>query len=882
MDTRSSVETDASATATLADTRGAGRSKEPEPPDPARGSNIGRYLVLERLGAGAMGVVFAAYDPELDRRVAIKVLHARHGGERAQARLVREAQALARVTHACVVAVHDVGLHEGRVFLAMEYVEGQTLRAFMADTTRGLDERLRVLLRAGEGLAAAHRAALVHRDFKPDNVMIAASGEVKVMDFGLARASEGESSSLDDERSGSLDAGGPVSRLAATHELTQIGAMVGTPAYMAPEQLASLPADALSDQFAFAVTAYEALYGVRPFVGGNLSALALAISEGRIAEPPKHARVPAWLRRVLLRALASDPGLRWPDLDSLLRAMADDPIRARRRRWFTGGALGLSAGAGALIASLLAGPDPSPAPACDELVAGLEGRWTEAARTELELALGQDAAASSVVQALDDYAAAWDAATFDNCTRTRVELAQSERVHELRAECLRHRQIAFEELVRVLGEGQGERNRAVEAAAHLPAIATCSDVAALELEPAPPSDPTLRGEVELLRDEIAALEPLVELRGGKQRARELAARADELPYPPVQAEAALIAGRALALADLLDEGVARLRQAYFLALTSGHARTQARAATELVYAVGYLQQDHRGGREWAEHALAIVARVDEGGLLEADVQHSLAVLLDAAGDHGAALAANGRAYAIRRRLLPVNHPDLARSLNSMGNLHHSLGQLERARSDHEQALAIRTAIFGPDHPITSGSLNNLALTLRDLGELERARELFEQAVASLERSGSQGNNLARSLTNLAEVERRLGHLARARELEQRSLALRRASVGDLHPEVADSIVGLARIALAEGELEQAELHARDGVARLTRDFAAGHPETFAANVVLASVLEARGQIDEAARVLAAAFAESRVEELEASDLAEAKALLRRVGAADPP
>ena len=886
-----SFDASAEATRTLADTRAEGHAAGPAP-TLERGQNIGRYLVIERLGAGAMGVVFAAYDPELDRRVAIKVLHARYQGERAQARLVREAQALARVTHPHVVAVHDVGVHEQRVFLAMQYVEGQTLRGYLADPSHTLAERLALLARAGEGLAAAHRAGLVHRDFKPDNVMIGARGEVKVMDFGLARSQASDASSDVDWTSSiegaSALSSAPASRLAAP-DLTQAGAMIGTPAYMAPEQLAGLAADARSDQFAFAVTLYEALYGVRPFVGANLSALALAISEGRIADPPKHHRVPPWLRRVVLRGLASNPSERWPDLDEFVRALAHDPLRTRRRRLFGGSALGLSAVGGALIAWLVASPS-APARACSELGQGIEGRWGEDQRATLERTLGQDsitrASTTTLLETLDAYAEAWDRTNHANCAASEIDHSQTPRVHDLRVACLRHRKIAFEELVRALGERRGPSSEskaqvwAVEASARLPAIEVCSDIAALELEPALPTDPERRAEVEQLRDDFAALEPSIALGTTRavERARALAARAEATDDPPVRAEAALVLGRTLAATDTLPEAVEQLRQAYFLAMSCGHVRTQAEAAIALVYAVGYLQQSHAQGLEWAEHALAIVARFGEGGLIEAEAQHTLGVVLDAVGEHAASLIANQRAFEIRRALLPAIHPDLARSLNALGNLHHTLGQLERAREDHEQALAMRIELFGPDHPILVGSLNNLALALRDLGQLEAAKRALERAVALVERSGGPTHNgLARPLTNLADIERRLHHPARARELAERALTIRRANVGDLHPEVADSIVALAEIAIDEGELERAETLALDGLARLRRDFAPGHPEIFAATLVLASVLEADARPDEAARVLVAALAESRVEELEAADLEGAKALLERVG-----
>jgi len=816
------------------------REREPSLLSPTRGQSIGRYIVIERLGAGGMGVVFAAYDPELSRRVAIKVLHGHQRSSTAQARLLREAQALARVAHPRVVAVHDVGLHEGRVFLAMEHVEGQTLRGFMADPAHGLADRLAVLIAAGEGLAAAHRAGLVHRDFKPDNVMIGAAGEVKVMDFGLARAPGGDSLASDEFVDGA-EPSGPVAQLGNTNELTVAGAVMGTPAFMAPELLAGEAADARSDQFAFAVTAYEALFGVRPFVGTNLSALAFAIAEGRIVEPAKH-RVPPWLRRVVRRGLAEDPDARWPDIDSMLDALRDKPRRLRRRRWFASAALGLSAGAGALFASLLTSQSPA-LEACTELVTELDGRWTADARARLGSAIGGEVASATVLELLDGYAQAWDAASADNCASTHVAQTQSQRVDELRESCLRHRRIAFEQLVTGLIEDPRARAQAVEAAARLPAIAACADVAGLELEPTLPDDRALREQVEDLRDELAAIESLLEMRqteAGLRRARALAEAAKRLGHPPLDAEAALVLGRALAQSDALAAGVGELRRAYFGAVGCGHARVQAKAASELVYTVGYLQQQHAEGAEWAEHGQAIVARVARDGLIEADMHHAIGVLRHSSGDTLGSLAAYTRAYELRVATLPEQHPDLASSLYALGSIAHRLGELDTARDFHERALAMRRSLYGPDHLVPTASLNNLALVLRDQGELEQAKHALEQALAATERSGAY-TNVARTLTNLADLERRLDALPRARELEERSLALRRAAVGDDHPEVADSIVSLARIARDQGLLDEAEAFARDGVARLERDFASGHPEIAAAQLVLTSVLEAREQ-----------------------------------------
>ncbi|HET9988068.1 MAG TPA: serine/threonine-protein kinase, partial [Kofleriaceae bacterium] len=243
----------------------------------ARGTLVGRYVVLDVLGEGGMGVVYSAFDPELDRKVAIKLLQTREsgstpstkqGGEQ-KAWLVREAQALARLSHPNVVAVYDVGtLNEDQVFVAMELVEGVTLREWLKAEARPWREVLPVLVAAGAGLAAAHEAGLVHRDFKPDNVLVARDGRPRVMDFGLARlrrASTHDDAQPKDTSDVAPSAGAIETRSPLSEQLTIAGAMLGTPAYMAPELYNGATADARSDQFAFAVTLFEALFRARPY-----------------------------------------------------------------------------------------------------------------------------------------------------------------------------------------------------------------------------------------------------------------------------------------------------------------------------------------------------------------------------------------------------------------------------------------------------------------------------------------------------------------------------------------------------------------------------------------------------------------------------------------
>ncbi|MEO6774987.1 MAG: serine/threonine-protein kinase, partial [Kofleriaceae bacterium] len=266
---------------------------------------LGRFKIERLVGIGGMGSVYLATDPTLERQVALK-LH--HGAD--TARLLREAVAMARLAHPNVIAVYEVGEIAGQAFVVMEYVAGTTLRAWHGAAPRSTREVLAMLLGAGAGLAAAHDAGLVHRDFKPENVLVA-GGRPRVGDFGLARGSQShDDHDADPATANTAPDDGTSGKLVAS--LTRTGAVLGTPAYMAPEQITGAIVDARADQFAFCIVAWELLYGERPFAGADLGALARAIEAGP-RKPPSGPRVRAAIRRVLERGLAADPTTRYPD-----------------------------------------------------------------------------------------------------------------------------------------------------------------------------------------------------------------------------------------------------------------------------------------------------------------------------------------------------------------------------------------------------------------------------------------------------------------------------------------------------------------------------------------------------------------------------------------
>src|SRR3982751_4847282 len=343
----------------------------------ARGASIGRYVVLGLVGRGGMGEVYAAYDPELDRKVAVKLLRIKPGAGVAltegRQRTLREAQAIARLSHPNVVVVYDVGTFEEKVFIAMEFLDGNTAGFWAQSQNRTWQETLKVYMAAGRGLAAAHEKGLVHRDFKPENVMVSRDGQVRVMDFGLARQVTekpvtggvgdkvvpiGSAGMTTTQRLPAplAEPGAPIAPLDGStlvltpaagdprpldlevsnsavfdQRLTKTGAMMGTPAYMAPEQFRGRPTDARTDQFAFCIALYEALYGERPFAGNTLLQLTTNVVNGRVREPPANTKVPLWIRKILMRGLRVNADERYPSMEELLEALGKNPAVKRRK-----------------------------------------------------------------------------------------------------------------------------------------------------------------------------------------------------------------------------------------------------------------------------------------------------------------------------------------------------------------------------------------------------------------------------------------------------------------------------------------------------------------------------------------------------------------------
>ena len=545
---------------------------------------IGPFVVLRKLGEGSMGVVYAGYDVQLDRKVAIKLVH-HHllDHPEVRVRMIREAQAMARLSSPHVVHVYQVGEHDDGIYMAMEFIDGLTLRDWLRVRPRPWQQVLRTVCEAGRGLAAAHHAGLTHRDFKPENILVDAEDRARVLDFGLAQHDahgEGPLESQSGEPTEEHEADEPHGSV----RLTQRGKALGTPAYMSPEQHFGQPVDPLSDQYSFAITLYEALYGVRPFNGDSWSAIRRQVARGVVPPPPVELRVPKRVFRALARALAYRPEDRWPSLDAMLGALEHDPWRARLRVAGVVSLIGAASTASYLAAAQIAAP-----PRCQNAGQEWTDVWDEGRAAAVARAFAATRApfAADVqarVQArLDAYVDAWHAAHRAAC-EANTSGAQSSHLMDLRIACLGRRRAQVSALVDIFSEAdRGVVEHAVQAVAALPSVEACGDVEGLLTAVPPPAEPGTAARVETLRVRLAraaSLEATGHYEQGLQLAAQVRAEARLLGYAPLDAEAALVEGSLRIVAARPEEADAALVDALRAAIAHDLHAVAAEAAAK--------------------------------------------------------------------------------------------------------------------------------------------------------------------------------------------------------------------------------------------------------------------------------------------------------------
>jgi len=774
-----------------------------------RAPRLGRLVILEPIGTGAMGTVFAAFDPRLDRKVAVKLV--RGTGDDATARVLAEARALGKLTHPNVVTVHDADEVDGSVYIVMELAPGRSLRAWIAERP-AWREVVDVMAQVARGLAAAHRAGLVHRDIKPDNILLGPD-RVRLVDFGLAARREG---------------GDDIS--------------AGTPSYMAPEALTGESATEASDQFSFGVTLFEALYGERPHQGGTRVALALAAAEAAAARRPAGTEVPAWLHAIAIRTLAADPARRFPSMDVVVGELARD--RRRRKRIaavsaavlvalgvtgvvaYRGGATARDLCAGGTRAAAVA-----PADVTDRLQAAFGAApWVERAATELR-----------------EFAGGWAASFRAVCEATRVHGSQSDTLYALRMRCLDRRLDRVTALTTALAAAGRLEPEAVEEAtvalASLPRPADCERL----------TDP---GEL-ALPDDAAARARALAAEHGLDRAwatyslgRYAEARGQLQPLLDATAglDAPGVRAGVLVLAASIEGRIGDPRAARTRLDEALAAAARARAA-ELEAAVWarilraeLFTGDPAKVIEWAPFARAAAARAglegaeidgvigealrDAGDLVLARtvLAHALAsadpllgyqrALIElnlgagelAAGNPAAADAALAHALATAEAALGAEHPALALYIEKQAAAARARGAIAAALAAGDRVLALRRAAFGDDDRAVATARLRRAQTLIEGGRIAEAGTELAAARAIRTRIHGEGH------IRLGEIELVAGDAALAAGRTDAARAAYHAAVA-LDPRV-DVAARLARLGepieiapLADGEtltVERAE------------------------------------------------------------------------------
>ncbi|WP_164013456.1 serine/threonine-protein kinase [Pyxidicoccus trucidator] len=760
------------------------------PPAPLeRGATLSRYVVLERIGAGAMGVVYAAYDPDLDRQVALKMLRPEgRQVEELRQRLVLEAQSLARLSHANVVSVFDVGTHEGCVFLAMELVDGVTLAEWLR-TPRSWQEVLRVFTEAGRGLLAAHAAGLVHRDFKPANVLVGRDGRARVTDFGMARP-------LNRGQVAASKSGAPGAAASMASPLTRTGVLLGTPAYMAPELLDGRRADALSDQFSFCVALHEALYGVRPFEGSSLEEVARAAQEERLRPAPHGTKVPAWVRRVVLRGLKPRPEDRYPSMEPLLAALAPPP----RRVWARVAAL---AGAACVLGAVGAWALAHRAEArCAQEAEKLGAAWGPVQREQVRaafLATGAPHAADAwekVAGFLDAHASQWRTLRTEACVTSHEQPASN--VWQTAA-CLDARLWQLAAVTGVLKQADAQTVRnSRRLVMSLEGLTGCRDAPELATRPQPPE--ALQPRVDAARRKLA--EARAETDAGRY-AQGLALTSallkdlQDLDYKPLEAEVLLAHGELLHLGDKPKDAEDALYKSVFAAEAGHDDETVARAWNYLLWVVGDQLARSEDAERIAQHAQAAVARLGRERFPDIAADYHLrwgSVLLQQ-GKYTQAEAEIPKGVELAKRAHGEDSLQAAEFLHALGRVHYRQKRLQQAVDAHLRSLQIMERQLGPHHPELSISLNSLAYDYDALGRADEALAALQRAVGLYsDVEGEEPINLAVVLGTLGTKLRDQGRAEEAERSMERARAIFERTLGPDNPLTALAFSQLGRLA----------------------------------------------------------------------------------------
>jgi len=779
----------------------------------AAATSVGRYMVLSKIGAGGMGEVYAAYDPKLDRRVALKMLHCLESKADAE-RLIREARALARLSHPHVVTVHEVDeLAEmgGQPLIVMEFVDGRTLKQWIrrpTHSTWSIVERLDLLVQAGKGLVAAHAEGLIHRDFKPSNVLIGTDRRARVADFGLAiGVGEPRPPGQHVDGADSVDS-----------SLTKTGVLIGTPAYMAPEQFAGKTVDARCDQFSFCVTAWEALFGTRPYTSTRSDGQGVRAFRAGAVNRPEGAQVPANVETTLRKGLSVRPGARFGTMTELVEELetelnilrGEEMPRRKFRGWRL---LGIAAFAAIAVWGLARAHKGRLASACEDQGAEIDGTWNEDIRDEVLTSLRSTQEGALIHDEdrlspwLDEHSAALREATVDACRHSTVDKDWDAALVDKSQWCLQERRFEFEEVIEAYREG-GEWNArlAVDWAVSLKPVSPCLDPRALvELEVPPEEE---RAELRELQRRLSQASRLGADSQEEQLSivREVGRRASELDWKPMLTHVGREEGSILVGLGDADAGTEAWREAWFQAAESSDWRAAVRIARDISWVASNGDINLDKSRLWlALGHVCLKQTYDPSGRFESSLLEAQVGLESTAANMEEAERLGRLLLERKQRLFGIAHYETADALSLLGAVLQKRGNYSEAASLKKRGLEIQLRTFGGNRVKISNDYLGLAQTQRFLGEFTEARENARKAHEVMLRTSPKNPQLAYILLARAISALDAGDFPDGVVQAEEALRLAEEAYEDGHSNTIDILASVADFRRLDGRLQDAVL-----------------------------------------------------------------------------
>ncbi len=860
-------------------------------------AKVDRYVIGREVGAGGLGVVFEAWDPKLERPVAVKLVRPQSGNPRGAARFLREAQALARLNHPNVVSVYSHGTCDDAetVYVVMQFIDGQTVGEW-SEEPRSFEEIRDVYLAAGKGLAAAHAEGVVHRDFKPGNVMIDAEGNVQVLDFGLALvAGAGTRSDVDSDAifAPSVDVDEE-----ADERLTQDGIVMGTPRYMAPEQHLGRHVDAASDQFSFCLALLRTLRRGRDvYEAKGHRELAAAKLRGRVTPRLPTDLAPEWMEDVLRRGLCGKPEERWPSMAALLDAMRHAP----RRRW------PIAVGVGLLCAGAVGLALPSQDTECTRGASRLVTAWGDANDAEIGSALSEALGAVRGPQTFerlrstfDEDAKAWADVYTQACTEHAAGHLESV-AFDGRMACLRSRARQREALLNRVEEGEAAvlRDLAVSLL-QLEEIDDCAQDSALAARSPMPKDATARAAVIDVRAKLVTVPAMArdgDFEGASAVLDAQAAAAKDIGFEPLFAEVQKASGELRVERGEYEPAAESFEEALSAAVSSGHDLMAVECAAALVYLYAIRLNRTQDAEQMLSRAKALVERAGDPPNLRQRVGSVEALLLNR-------LQSYEEAKRVLEELIPTlpketqwQRYQLTTLLNNLGLQYQELGEYDKAVEMLEEALSIRSELFGADHPKIGGLHLNIGNSLvrgakladaephfdraielmtqgygkehvelsrpyisrgvvrKKQGRFEEARADYEHALTLLEGKNSPAQE-AMVLANLGNLDKRTGRLESALQRHQAALAIREEQLGPKALDVAESLSDIGSLHRGAKRYDQARANYARAASIKLEVHGPDHPEMVAVHLSAANLAldenklgDAKTALDEGMRII---------------------------------